>query len=172
LRRRTGNPLGRAHVGQRVRIPFALDTSDPDRVSCIANTGSISGKWVLDVMLEGVGHRFADSVLPQPFDWLSANGSRYRAHETSSLADSIGLARDFASVRSLHSSGIAKLLVKTFERGYAYVRNKLDRRSGPTELPRCFEDHKDSQSHKARRPMKLPREFLRSFQQPVDTCAD
>ena len=121
-------------------------------------------------MLESVERRFANRALPHPIECLSDNGSCYRAHETISFAQSIGLVPCFTPVRSSQSNGMAESFVKTFKRDYAYVHDRPDAQSVLAQLPRWFEDYNDNHPHKALR-MKSPREFIRSFHQPAADCA-
>ena len=55
---------------------------------------------------------------PQPIQWLSDNGSAYRAHETIDFAIRLGLAPCFTPVRSPQSNGMSEAFVKTFKRDY------------------------------------------------------
>ena len=192
LQRYTGKPPGRAHDGQiitirpnlrwtsdgfeiacwngqSVRVAFALDTCDREVMSWIATTGGISGEMIRDLMLESVERRFANRALPHPIEWLSDNGSCYRAHETISFAQSIGLVPCFTPVRSPQSNGMAESFVKTFKRDYVYVHDRPDAQSVLAQLPRWFEDYNENHPHKALR-TKSPREFIRSFHQPAAAC--
>jgi transposase InsO family protein len=65
-------------------------------MSWIAMTGGISGEMIRDLMLESLERLFNDRVVPHLIEWLSDNGSCYRAHETISFAQSIGLVPCFA----------------------------------------------------------------------------
>ncbi|MDT8952863.1 hypothetical protein RRF60_00370, partial [Aeromonas caviae] len=47
-----------------------------------ASTGGYDSDTVQDVMLRSVEHRFGDSLPASPVEWLTDNGSAYRAHET------------------------------------------------------------------------------------------
>jgi transposase InsO family protein len=192
LQRYTGKPPGRAHDGQiitirpnlrwtsdgfeiacwngqSVRVAFVLDTCDREVMSWVATTGGISGEMIRDLMFESVERRFAHRALPHPIEWLSDNGSCYRAHETISFAQSIGLVPCFTPVRSPQSNGMAESFVKTFKRDYVYVHDRPDAQSVLAQLPRWFEDYNENHPHKALR-MKSPREFIRSYHQPAAAC--
>jgi transposase InsO family protein len=114
LQRYTGKPPGRAHDGQIitirpnlrwtsdcfeipcwndevVRVAFALDTCDREAITWCATTAGITGEMVRDLMLEAVEKRFGGTITPQPVQWLSDNGSAYRAHETVEFAVHVGL---------------------------------------------------------------------------------
>ena len=192
LQRYTGKPPGRAHDGQiitirsnlrwtsdgfeipcwsgeSVRAAFVLDTCDREVISWVATTGGISGEMIRDLMIESVERRFGGQQTPHPVEWLSDNGSCYRAHETVSFAQTIGLAPCFTPVRSPQSNGMAESFVKTFKRDYVYVHDRPDAQSVLAQLPRWFEDYNDNHPHKALR-MKSPREFIRSVHQPAANC--
>ena len=140
LQRYTGQPPGRAHDGQiitirpntrwtsdgfevacwngqSVRVAFALDTCDREVMSWVATTDGISGEMIRDLMLESVERRFNDQQTSYPVEWLSDNGSCYRAHDTVSFAQSIGLVPCFTPVRSPQSNGMSESFVKTFKSG-------------------------------------------------------
>ena len=146
-----------------VRVAFALDTCDREAMAWCASTGGISGEMIRDLMLESVERRFgADGVL-HPIQWLSDNGSCYRAHETIDFAIRLGLVPCFTPVRSPQSNGMAEAFVKTFKRDYVYVHDRPDAQTVLSQLPAWFEDYNESHPHKALR-MKSPREFIRSYQ--------
>jgi putative transposase len=192
LQRYTGKPPGRAHDGQiitirpnlrwtsdgfkipcwsgeSVRVAFALDTCDREVISWVATTGGISGEMIRDLMIESVERRFGGQQTPHPVERLSDNGSCYRAHETVSFAQTIGLVPCFTPARSPQSNSMAESLVKTFKRDYVCVHDRPDAQSVLAQLPRWFEDCNYNHPHKAVR-MKRPREFIRSFHQPAANC--
>jgi putative transposase len=186
LQRYTGKPPGRAHDGkiitirpnlrwtsdgfeiacwdgQVVRVAFALDTCDREVMAWCASTGGISGEMIRDLMLESVERRFGTVGLPHPIQWLSDNGSCYRAHETIDFATRLGLVSCFTPVRSPQSNGMAEAFVKTFKRDYVYVHDRPDAQTVLSQLSAWFEDYNESHPHKALQ-MKSPREFMRSYQ--------
>ena len=186
LQRYTGKPPGRAHEGkiitirpnlrwtsdgfeiacwnsQIVRVAFALDTCDREVMAWCATTGGISGEMIRDLMLESVERRFGSSLTPHPVQWLSDNGSCYRARETIHFADNLGLVPCFTPVRSPQSNGMAEAFVKTFKRDYVFVHDRPDAQTVLSQLPAWFEDYNESNPHKALQ-MKSPREFIRSYQ--------
>ena len=189
LQRYTGRPPGRAHEGQIitirpnlrwtsdgleiacwngqvVRVAFALDTCDPEVMAWCACTGGISGEMIRDLMLESVERRFGSPRVPQPVQWLSDNGSCYRAHETIDFAIGLGLVPCFTPVRSPQSNGMAEAFVKTFKRDYVYVHDRPDARTVLSQLAAWFEDYNEIHPHKALQ-MRSPREFIRSYHQPA-----
>jgi putative transposase len=189
LQRYTGKPPGRAHDGQiisirsnmrwtsdgfeiacwngeAVRVAFAMDTCDREVMAWCASTGGISGEMIRDLMLEAVEKRFGAAGTPHPVQWLSDNGSAYRAYETIDFAERLGLVPCFTPVRSPQSNGMAEAFVKTFKRDYAYVHDRPDAQTVLSQLSRWFEDYNEVHPHKALR-LKSPREFIRSLQQPA-----
>ena len=186
LQRYTGKPPGRAHDGviitirpnlrwtsdgleigcwngEVVRVAFALDTCDREVIAWCAGTAGISGEMIRDLMIESVERRFGDRALPHPVQWLSDNGSCYRAHETIDFAIGLGLVPCFTPVRSPQSNGMAESFVKTFKRDYVYVHDRPDALTVLSQLSAWFEDYNESHPHKALQ-MKSPREFIRSYQ--------
>jgi transposase InsO family protein len=186
LQRYTGKPPGRLHEGRIItirpnlrwtsdsfevacwngevlRVAFALDTCDREVMAWCASTGGISGEMIRDLMLESVELRFHTTLVPHPIQWLSDNGSCYRANETIDFAITLGLVPCFTPVRSPQSNGMSEAFVKTFKRDYVYVHDRPDARTLLSQLPRWFEDYNESHPHKSLR-LKSPREFIRSYQ--------
>jgi putative transposase len=149
--------------GDVVRTAFALDTCDREAMAWCASTGGISGEMIRDLMLESVEKRFGTARAPHPLQWLSDNGSCYRANDTIDFALRLGLVPCFTPVRSPQSNGMAEAFVKTFKRDYVYVHDRPDAQTVLSQLPRWFEDYNESHPHKALR-LKSPREFMRSYQ--------
>ena len=189
LQRYTGRPPGRLHDGkiitirsnlrwtsdgfeiacwngEVVRVVFALDTCDREVMAWCASTGGFSGEMVRDLMLMAVERRFGGLRTLHPVQWLSDNGSAYRANETIDFAIGLGLAPCFTPVRSPQSNGMAEAFVKTFKRDYVYIHDRPDAQTVLSQLPRWFEDYNEIHPHKALR-LKAPREFIRSLQQPA-----
>ena len=156
--RRVGD---RVWNGEVVRVAFALDTCDREVMAWCAGTGGISGEMIRDLMVESVERRFGARELPHPIQWLSDNGSCYRAHETIEFAINLGLVPCFTPVRSPQSNGMAEAFVKTFKRDYVYVHDRPDAQTVLSQLSAWFKV--PDEPHKALQ-MKSPREFIRSFQ--------
>ena len=187
LRRYTGKPPGRAHDGkvitirpnlrwttdgfeftcwnkEIVRVMFGLDTCDREVMAWTASTGGLTGEMARDVMVQSVEQRFGSvTSVPHPIQWLSDNGSCYRAKETIAFGQSLGLIPCFTPVRSPQSNVMAEAFVKTFKRDYVYVNDRPDAKTVLAQLPGWFEDYNENHPHKGLR-MKSPREFIRSFQ--------
>ena len=189
LQRYTGKPPGRAHEGQIitirpnlrwtsdgleiacwngqvVRVAFALDTCDREVMAWCATTGGISGEMIRDLMLESLERRFGAARAPHPLQWLSDNGSCYRAKETIDFAIRLGLVPCVTPVRSPQSNGMAEAFVKTFKRDYVYVHDRPDAQTVLSQLSAWFEDYNEIHPHKALQ-MRSPREFIRSYHQPA-----
>ena len=189
LQRYTGRPPGRLHEGRIItirpnlrwtsdsfeiacwngevlRVAFALDTCDREVMAWCASSSGVSGEMVRDLMLESVERRFGTACTPQPIQWLSDNGSAYRAHETIDFAIRVGLVPCFTPVRSPQSNGMSEAFVKTFKRDYVYIHDRPDARTVLSQLSRWFEDYNENHPHKALQ-LKSPREFIRSHQQPA-----
>ena len=186
LQRYTGKPPGRVHDGriitirpnlrwtsdgfeiacwngEVVRAAFVLDSCDREVMAWCATTGGISGEMIRDLMVESLEKRFGIARAPQPLQWLSDNGSCYRANETIDFAIRLGLVPCFTPVRSPQSNGMAEAFVKTFKRDYVYVHDRPDAQTVLSQLPRWFEDYNENHPHKGLR-LKSPREFIRSYQ--------
>ena len=189
LQRYTGKPPTRAHEGKIItirpnlrwtsdsfeipcwngevlRVAFSLDTCDRELMAWCASPTGISGQMVRDLMLESLERRFGTAASPHPIQWLSDNGSAYRAYETIDFAMRLGLVPCFTPVRSPQSNGMAEAFVKTFKRDYVYVHDRPDARTVLSQLPKWFEDYNEVHPHKALQ-LKSPREFMRSHHQPA-----
>jgi len=132
----------------------------------VATAAGISGEMVQDLMVEAVEKRFCATITPHRVQWLSDNGSAYRAHETIDFADRLGLVPCFTPVRSPQSNGMAEAFVKTFKRDYVYVHDRPDSQIVLSQLSHWFEDYNEVHPHKTLR-LGSPRAFIRSLQQPA-----
>ena len=68
---------------------FALDSCDRKVMAWCATIGGISGEIVRDLMGESIEKRFGTAHAP--LQWLSDNGSCYRANESIDFAIQLGL---------------------------------------------------------------------------------
>ena len=123
-------------------------------------SGSASTRTAI---VESLEKRFGTARAPQPLQWLSDNGSCYRANETIEFAIRLGLVPCFTPVRSPQSNGTAEAFVKSFKRDYVYVHDRPDAQTVLSQLPQWFEDYNENHPHKGLR-LKSPREFIRSYQ--------
>ncbi len=77
--------------GEKLRVTFALDCCDREAIDWAASTGGYDKATVQDVMLGAIEKRFGDKVPEQAIQWLTDNGSAYRAHETRQFARVLNL---------------------------------------------------------------------------------
>lgn len=146
-----------------MRVALALDTCDREAMAWYGTTSGISGEMIRDLMLGSLERRFGDAKPPTPIQWLSDNGSCYRARETIDFATELGLVPCFTPVRSPQSNGMAEAFVETFKRDYVYVYDHPDAQTVLSQLAAWFEDYGESHPLKTLQ-MKSPREFMRSYQ--------
>ncbi|HAZ3197702.1 TPA: IS3 family transposase, partial [Escherichia coli] len=112
--------------GERLRVTFALDCCDREALHWAVTTGGFNSETVQDVMLGAVERRFGNDLPSSPVEWLTDNGSCYRANETRQFARMLGLEPKNTAVRSPESNGIAESFVKTIKRDYISVMPKPD----------------------------------------------
>ena len=172
LQRYTGKPPGRAHEGkiitlhsnqrwtsdgfeiacsngEAVRVAFALDTCDREVMAWCTSSIGISGEMIRDLMLDAVERRFGATHTSQPVQWLSDNGSAYRAHETIDFAIRLGLVPCFTPVRSPQSNGMAEAFVNTIKRDYVGGADLSDAETVLRQLPEWIEDYNRVAPHSA-----------------------
>ena len=144
--------------GSIVRILFAIDACDREIITQSATTTGIPGEMVRDQMIACVERRFGSMKTPHPVEWLSDNGSAYRARETGQIATALGLRLAFTPVRSPESNGISEAFVKTLKRDYARISVLTDAATTMALLPSWFEDYGTVHPHSGLRFLS-PREF-------------
>lgn len=147
-----------AHDGSIVRLLFAIDACDREILAWHATTAGISGEAVRDLMVACVERRFGGTRTTQAVEWLSDNGSAYRARDTLELATALGLRLAFTPPRSPESNGIAEAFVKTLKRDYAKVTLLPDAPTILRLVASWIEDYNTSHPHSGLR-MLSPREF-------------
>jgi len=96
----------------------------------------MSGEMARYRKLESAELRFCTACMPQLIQWLSGNGSAYRAYETIDFAIRQGLVPCFAPVPSPQSNDVSEACVKTFGRDYVYIHDCPDARTALARLPR------------------------------------
>ncbi|MCS0999808.1 IS3 family transposase, partial [Klebsiella pneumoniae] len=116
----------RCDNGEKLRVTFALDCCDREALHWAVTTGGFNSETVQDVMLGAVERRFGNELPASPVEWLTDNGSCYRANETRQFARMLGLEPKNTAVRSPESNGIAESFVKTIKRDYISVMPKPD----------------------------------------------
>ncbi|WP_187415561.1 IS3-like element IS2 family transposase [Escherichia coli] len=146
--------------GERLRVTFALDCSDREALHWAVTTGGFNSETVQDVMLGAVERRFGNELPASPVEWLTDNGSCYRANETRQFARMLGLEPKNTAVRSPESNGIAESFVKTIKRDYISIMPKPDGLTAAKNLAEAFEHYNEWHPHSALG-YRSPREYLR-----------
>ncbi|WP_199257369.1 IS3-like element IS2 family transposase [Escherichia coli] len=142
--------------GERLRVTFALDCCDREALHWAVTTGGFNSETVRDVMLGAVERRFGNDLPSSPVEWLTDNGSCYRANETRQFARMLGLEPKNTAVRSPESNGIAESFVKTIKRDYISIMPKPDGLTAAKNLAEAFEHYNESALG-----YRSPREYLR-----------
>ncbi|MDS0623756.1 IS3 family transposase [Escherichia coli] len=150
----------RCDNGEKLRVTFALDCSDREALHWAVTTGVFDSETVQDVMLGAVGRRFGNELPASPVEWLTDNGSCYRANETRQFARMLGLEPKNTAVRSPESNGIAESFVKTIKRDYISIMPKPDGLTAAKNLTEAFEHYNEWHPHSALG-YRSPREYLR-----------
>lgn len=150
----------RCDNGEKLRVTFALDCCDRKALHWAASTGGFDSETVQDVMLGAVERRFGSGLPASPVEWLTDNGSCYRAYETRQFARIVGLEPKNTAVRSPESNGIAESFVKTMKRDYISIMPKPDGLTAVKNLAEAFEHYNEWHPHSALG-YRSPREYLR-----------
>ncbi|HDX3188291.1 TPA: IS3 family transposase [Escherichia coli] len=146
--------------GEKLRVTFALDCCDREALHWAVTTGGFDSETVQDVMLGAVERRFGSELPTSPVEWLTDNGSCYRANETRQFARMLGLEPKNTAVRSPESNGIAESFVKTIKRDYISIMPKPDGLTAAKNLAEAFEHYNEWHPHSALG-YRSPREYLR-----------
>ena len=125
-------------------------------------TGGFNSETVQDVMPGAVERRFGNELPASPVEWLTDNGSCYRANETRQFARMLGLEPKNTAVRSPESNGIAESFVKTIKRDYISIMPKPDGLTAAKNLAEAFEHYNEWHPHSALG-YRSPREYLRQW---------
>ncbi|EOK4296369.1 IS3 family transposase, partial [Escherichia coli] len=131
----------RCDNGEKLRVTFALDCCDREALHWAVTTGGFNSETVQDVMPGAVERRFGNELPASPVEWLTDNGSCYRANETRQFARMLGLEPKNTAVRSPESNGIAESFVKTIKRDYISVMPKPDGLTAAKNLAEAFEHY-------------------------------
>ncbi|WP_205332685.1 IS3 family transposase [Escherichia coli] len=150
----------RCDNGEKLRVTFALDCCDREALHWAVTTGGFNSETVQDVMLGAVERRFGNELPASPVEWLTDNGSCYRANETRQFARMLGFEPKNTAVRSPESNGIAESFVKTIKRDYISVMPKPDGLTAAKNLAEAFEHYNEWHPHSALG-YRSPREYLR-----------
>ncbi|HBD1616105.1 TPA: IS3 family transposase [Escherichia coli] len=150
----------RCDNGEKLRVTFALDCCDREALHWAVTTGGFNSETVQDVMLGAVERRFGNELPASPVEWLTDNGSCYRANETRQFARMLGLEPKNTAVRSPESNGIAESFVKTIKRDYISVMPKPDGLTAAKNLAEAFMHYNGWHPHSAPN-YRSPQEYLR-----------
>nr|WP_205956831.1 IS3 family transposase [Pantoea stewartii] len=150
----------RCDNGEKLRVTFAQDCCDREIIDWAAGTGGYDKETVQDVMLGAVEKRFGRQLPTEPLEWLTDNGSAYRAHETRAFARMLGLEPCTTRVRSPESNGIAESFVKTIKRDYISIMPKPDSQAAVMNLAVAFSHYNEHHPHSALG-HRSPREYIR-----------
>ncbi|HIA3022431.1 TPA: IS3 family transposase [Escherichia coli] len=150
----------RCDNGEKLRVTFALDCCDREALHWAVTTGGFDSETVQDVMLGAVERRFGNELPASPVEWLTDNGSCYRANETRQFARMLGLEPKNTAVRSPESNGIAESFVKTIKRDYISIMPKPNGLTAAKNLAEAFEHYNEWHPHSALG-YRSPREYLR-----------
>ncbi|HAX8193824.1 IS3 family transposase [Escherichia coli] len=150
----------RCDNGEKLRVTFALDCCDREALHWAVTTGGFNSETVQDVMPGAVERRFGNELPASPVEWLTDNGSCYRANETRQFARMLGLEPKNTAVRSPESNGIAESFVKTIKRDYISIIPKPDGLTAAKNLAEAFEHYNEWHPHSALG-YRSPREYLR-----------
>ncbi|NUG45813.1 IS3 family transposase [Escherichia coli] len=150
----------RCDNGEKLRVTFALDCCDREALHWAVTTGGFDSETVQDVVLGAVERRFGNELPASPVEWLTDNGSCYRANETRQFARMLGLEPKNTAVRSPESNGIAESFVKTIKRDYISIMPKPDGLTAAKNLAEAFEHYNEWHPHSALG-YRSPREYLR-----------
>ena len=105
--------------GESISMTFVLDCCDREIISFVAKTGrGLPGWMVREAMILAVEKRFGDYVHHPRVQFLSDNGSAYRAVKTENLMMKLNLQRCRTAVCSPESNGMAESMVRTLKRDY------------------------------------------------------
>ncbi len=133
----------RCDNGEKLRVTFAQDCCDREIIDWAASIGGYDKETVQDVMLGAVEKRFGQHLPSEPVEWLTDNGSAYRAHETRAFARMLGLEPCTTAVRSPESNDIAESFVKTIKRDYISVMPKPDSQATVMNLAVAFSHYNE-----------------------------
>lgn len=146
--------------GEKLRVTFALDCCDREAIDWAASSGGYDSVTVQDVMLRSVEKRFGNRLPEKPVQWLTDNGSAYRAHETRQFARELNLEPCTTAVSSPQSNGMAERFVKTMKEDYIAFMPKPDVRTALHNLAAAFNHYNENHPHSALG-YRSPREYRR-----------
>lgn len=113
-----------------------LDCSDREALHWAVTIGGFNSETVQDVMLGALERRFGNDLPSSPVEWLTDNGSCYRANETRQFARMLGLEPKNTAVRSPESNGIADN--DTWAVGWHFNQRYEKKVTQPSRLQHCL----------------------------------
>ncbi|EPN0265605.1 IS3-like element ISEc48 family transposase, partial [Escherichia coli] len=146
--------------GEKLRVTFVLDCCAREAIDWAASTGGYDKATVQDVMLGAIEKRFGDKVPEQSIQWLTDNGSAYRAHETRQFARELNLKPCTTAISSPQSNGMAERFVKTMKEDYIAFMPKPNVRTALHNLAVAIEHYNENHPHSALG-YRSPREYRR-----------
>lgn len=150
----------RCDNGEKLRVTFAQDCCDREAIDWSAGTGGYDKETVQDVMLRAGEKRFGQALPSTPLEWLTDNGSCYRARETRAFARMLGPEPCTTAVRSPESNGMAESLVKTMKRDYISIMPKPYSEKAVMDLAVAFSHYNEHHPYSALR-YRSPQEYIR-----------
>lgn len=111
-------------------------------------------------MLGATEKRFGRQLPTESLEWLTDNGSAYRAHETRAFARLLGLEPCTTAVRSPESNGIAESFEETIKRDYISIMPKPDSQAAVMNLAVAF-SHYNEHHPPGALGYRSPREYIR-----------
>lgn len=144
--------------GEKVRAIFLLDCCDREVISFTASTGGFTADMAQSVLLEAVEKRFLSDRAPHSVEWLTDNGSCFKAKETLAFGQELGIIKCFTPVRSPESNGMAEAFVKTIKRDYMSINALPNAHQVISKLKEWIEDYNEYAPHKGLG-WRSPRQF-------------
>lgn len=139
----------RCDNGEKLRVIFAQDCCYWEILNWAGGTGRYDKQTVQDVMLGAVEKHFGQHLPSEPMEWLTDNGSAYRAHETRAFAQMLGLEPYTTRGRSPESNGIAESFVKMIKWDCISIMPKPDSQMAVINLAVAFSYYNEHHPHSA-----------------------
>lgn len=90
----------RCDNGEKLCVTCALDCCDREALHWADSREGFDSETVKDIMMGAVEDRFGNGLPAKSIEWLTDNGSAYRAHETRWFAKQVVLSPRHRAVRS------------------------------------------------------------------------
>ncbi len=144
--------------GTKLRVTFALDCCNREAIDWAASTGGYDKATVQDVMSGATEKRSGDKGPERPTQWLTDNGSAYRAHETRQFARALNLESCTTAVSSPQCNGMEERFEKTMKENYTTFMPKPNVRTVLHNLAVAIEHYNENHPHSALG-YRSPREY-------------